>query len=181
MSMEVPPSEVFAIVAYDQCRAIGYDDVMLYDSRTQLLSDNQQMWRVLTDPMRPVTLIGGRTTMEPLLPVILAKGIDDVIVLSRNDHPSYALDQRVRYMRSPEEALESARHTAAVFGGAAVYQAMLPYVQRVLATEVQYRFSPANKYFPDLPQDEWVEVDRQMLDRGAHDAFEADFVTYART
>lgn len=178
MSIELPPPGPFAIVAYDQNRAIGYGNVMPYDARTQLQSDNARMWRILTNPERPVSLIGGCATVEPMLSVILGKGIDDVIVLSHADKSSGTADKRVHYAQTPEEALRLAKHTPAIFGGAAAYAAMLPYTQWVLATEVHHAFSPVDKYFPALPTAEWREEERKPLQRGPHDAFDADFVTY---
>jgi dihydrofolate reductase len=179
MSIELPPLEPFAIVAYDEHRAIGYGDMMPYDARTQLKSDNTRMWDILTNPDRPVSLIGGRATVEPMLPVILGKGINDVIVLSHTERGLEG-DTRVQYVASPEEALRLAKHTPAIFGGAATYAAMLPYLKWVLATEVHHTFSPVDKFFPALPAAEWCEKEREPLQHGPHDAFAANFVTYQR-
>ncbi len=65
-----------------------------------------------------------------------------------------------------------------VIGGASVYQAMLPYCQKVLVTKVQKEF-PADCFFPNLDQEEaWEKTEEGDLQEEG--ALFYQYVTYER-
>jgi len=86
----------------------------------------------------------------------------------------------VTVVRGVDEAIEAARRaadgmdvdTAYVIGGASVYEAFLPYSDRLELTEIDREY-PGDTEFPDWDRSAWREVGRE-------DDGELSFVTYVR-
>lgn len=180
------PNLPFAIVAYDANGVIGFGDEMAYDPQQDLLTDNRHMWAVLTNPEQPVSLIGGRVTLLPLLNIIPDQ-IDDIIVVSRNkrllERQKLLNPERVRLANTPEDAMAMARHTPAVFGGESIYAALQKRLWYVMATEIDTVFANVRnkpvKTFPRLT-DQFIVRSNEAMPRGEHDKFNARFVVWER-
>lgn len=101
------------------------------------------------------TLIVGRKTAETLPPLPGR----DLVVLSRNvDHPRFDTYGWI------ESAIAAAREDdpePVVIGGAEVYRAALPYVTRILLTEID-RDVEADTFF-GLDRTGFVEVSREVM------------------
>jgi len=183
------PSLPFAIVAYDRNHTIGYGDHMPYSPREELLTDNQHMWAILTNPDREVSLIGGSATMLPLLG-ILPPAIKDVIVVTKHpENMPSPLADRVRTADDPVVAVDmalKAGRVPAIFGGASIYNndRLRARLYTVLATEIDAAFVDTTgqsvKKFNPLPVDQWSVVSNEPMPRGPKDHFAARFVEYER-
>ena len=83
-------------------------------------------------------------------------------------------------VHSPEEAAAAAgrQGTCFVIGGASVYRAMWPYIDRVYAT--QLRAAPeSDSFFPDLDSDPaWILTDAEPWQR--ENGIEYRFCTYEK-
>jgi dihydrofolate reductase len=106
------------------------------------------------------TLVMGRATYESIGRPLPGR---TTIVLTRD--PDWSAEGVVT-AGSVEEALALAEGEVYVAGGAAVYEAALPYADEQLISEIDLEPEGDTRY-PDLDLQEWTEVDRQP-----HDGFE---------
>ncbi|WP_135663593.1 dihydrofolate reductase [Halorhabdus rudnickae] len=87
------------------------------------------------------------------------------IVLSRTDQ-EYD-DPRVSHAGGVEEAIERARSAGEpvlyVLGGAAIYEAFLPYYDRMLLSRIDGEYD-GDATFPDFEESEWEIVDERRFD-----------------
>lgn len=187
------PSLPFAILAHDRNGVIGYGDHMAYLPREDLRTDNEYLWGVLTNPDQEVSIVGGSTTLLPLLGV-LPPAIHDVIVVTR--HPEKVAlsnqkhDERIKTALDPITAIDMALASGrvpAIFGGASLYnnEAVRSRLFYVLATEIDTEFQNTTgepvKTFQRLPASEWGVKSNEPMPRGPHDKFDARFVIYERS
>jgi len=95
------------------------------------------------------------------------------VVLSRGDPD---VPNEVVVAGGVEEAVDAARETgtdaAFVIGGATVYEAFLPFADRMELTEIRASYE-GDTYFPEFDRGEWEEVQRE-------ERAEFAFVTYER-
>lgn len=90
------------------------------------------------------------------------------IVLSRD--PSFEIYDGI-IVRSVQEALAQCNQNKEnfVIGGASVYEAFLPYVNRMYLTHIHASFEGADTYFPSVDYDQWKITDRvEMPADGKH-------------
>ena len=105
-------------------------------------------------------LVMGRTTYESIGRPLPGR---TTIVLTRD--PDWRADG-VATAASITEALAHADGDVYVAGGAAVYEAALPYADEQLISEIDLE-PEGDTYYPELDRDEWQEASRD-----AHEGFE---------
>lgn len=81
--------------------------------------------------------------------------------------------------RSLDEAYELADHDISVIGGGQIYEAALPDMDIVYATEIDTNLE-GDALFPELSKDQWSEQDR--IEHAADDKnkYDYSFVTYIK-
>lgn len=138
---------ISAIFAMSENRVIG--------------KDHQLPWHLPADlkHFKKITLgkpiLMGRNTYESIgrpLP-----GRCNVVITRESDYqaPGCVI------VNSIEQALAVTRNNAeiVVIGGALLYEAMLPLVQRLYMTIIHHAFD-GDTFFPTLNQDDWQEIER---------------------
>ena len=156
------------IVGYDTNRAIGFDQDMPWGRD---LKDDLANFKQLTSGN---TVIMGRKTYESIgrpLPnrmnIVISRqkdlSIDGVTVVS-------SLDE-VQGLELPG--------TPYIMGGSQIYSLALPYVSKIIATEVNHSFGEADSYFDEL-DGSWVESSRKHHAADDRNAYNFDIVEYSR-
>ena len=90
-------------------------------------------------------------------------------------------------VRSTEAALRLAAARAvernadeiAVIGGSAIFREMLPMAHRIYFTRI-HASPPGDVYFPDLPRDEWREVERHSYAAEETESADATLIIFER-
>ena len=148
------------IVAKDLDGVIGKENALPWQLPADLKNFRKITWG------KPVIL--GRKTFESIGKPLPGR---TNIVLTRN--PQFEAEGCLM-ARSLEEALDhaSSAEEVVVIGGAAIYAAFLPRVERIYLTEVQGHF-PGDTHFPALDRSEWRETERheQLADAKNPHAF----------
>lgn len=67
-----------------------------------------------------------------------------------------------------------------VIGGERVFAEALPEVDTIYATEVDYSFSDADVFFPQINVNQWEEVSRTSQKANEQNKYSFDFVEYRR-
>jgi dihydrofolate reductase len=161
------------VVAVAENRVIGRGGALPWRMSSDLKRFRRLTWG------KPIIM--GRKTFESI-----GKPLDgrDNIVVSRN---SSFRCTGVHVASNFEAALELAIRLAVergvnevvVVGGANLYQAALPYAERIYLTQVHGRVG-GDTTFPGLDLDQWREIERIPCLRGSKDDFCSDFVIYER-
>lgn len=146
-----------AIVAYDQNRAIGYKNQLLWKNKI----DFKRMRNLVYD----YPLIMGRKTFESIgkpfneennyvITRCFDKTKDLEITLKYNN---------VIYTEDIYDLFEIFKYkTAWIFGGEEIYKLFLPYTEEIYATEIKKKFDKADTFFPSINKEEWIEeVERE--------------------
>jgi dihydrofolate reductase len=158
-----------AVVAYDQNRAIGGHNELLWGPGD--MKDDMRRFRETT---RGHTVIMGRKTYDSI-----GRPLPDRrnIVVSRtvSDIPGAESAQSI------EAALQLAEHddNIDIIGGQQIYALALPYLDAVVATEVQNSFDGADAHFPELPGD-WNITEDTFHESDSDNKYPYRFVTYER-
>lgn len=137
-----------AIVAISENGGIGKDNGLLFH-----ISADLKRFKELTSGH---TVIMGRKTLQSLPG---GRGLPHRrnIVITRD--PDFTAE-RAEIVHSVDEALALAEEDAFVIGGASIYQAMLPYCDKVYLTKV-YADAEADVFFPSLSG--WQVVRRSEM------------------
>ena len=145
--------------------------------------DNQLLWHLPKD-MRHFKqktmgrhIIMGRKTFESIGKPLPGR---ELIVVTRN--PDYHAPG-CKTVRSIEEALawaEQAGETEVLIaGGEQIYRSTLPIVDKIYLTEVKTTLE-GDTFFPELAQNEWVEIQRTAYPADERHAYAYDFVDLIR-
>ena len=67
-----------------------------------------------------------------------------------------------------------------VIGGERVFAEALPEVDTIYATEVDYSFSDADVFFPQINVNQWEEISRTSQKANEQNKYSLDFVEYRR-
>lgn len=156
------------IVAYDTRRGIGANNDLLWGR--DLPADLAHFKKMTTGK----SIIMGRNTFKSIgsrpLPnrqnIVVSRtptGVDGVLTCA-----------------SLEAAYAVAQYDAVVIGGAQLYEAALPSVERIYATEVQAEFPQADAFFPALAASEWQEASREHHPADDANRYAFDIVRYDR-
>lgn len=157
------------IVAVANHNVIGKDNKLIWH-----LPKDLQFFKEKTSGH---VIIMGRKTFESL-PFLLPKR--EHWVLSQSE--SFIVpDNRVKVFRSIEDIVKAARALDQVFiiGGAMIYEAMMPYVDRMYVTKINHDFE-GDAFFPSI-DDSVFEVTH--IEEGIQDEknpYPFSFVTYDR-
>jgi dihydrofolate reductase len=77
-------------------------------------------------------------------------------------------------------AITSGADEIMIMGGAEIYAGALPYADRIYLTRV-HASPEGDVHFPELEVDQWREVSRETLPRGARDQYDATLIVLERT
>ena len=152
-----------AIVAISENGGIGKDNRLLFR-----ISADLKRFKELTSGH---TVIMGRKTLQSLPG---GRGLPNRrnIVITRD--PGFTAE-RAEIVHSVDEALALAEEDAFVIGGASIYQAMLPYCDKVYLTMV-YADAEADVFFPSL--DGWQIIRRSEMQE--ENGLRFQYIDYAR-
>lgn len=157
------------IVAIAKNNAIGKDNNLLWH-----LPDDLKRFKKFTTGHN---IIMGRKTFESLgrvLPnrhhIILSKDpklkIDSKDVEVIND-----ISMLNKYINSDEESF--------VIGGAAIYELLMPYCNKMYVTEIDKDFD-GDVYFPEISLNEWKVTEREAGPEDDENDFKYEYVIYER-
>lgn len=143
------------IVAIAQNGAIGKDNDLLWH-----LSDDLKRFKKLTTG-HPVVM--GRKTWESL-PKRPLPGRQNIVMTNNPDYEAAGATV-VHSVNGLFKALKDCEGEAFVMGGAAIYEALLPFANRLYITRV-YRDYEADVYFPTIDMSEFslVKLGEPMYD-----------------
>jgi len=146
-------------------------------------------WHISSDlkTFRRVTmnkpLIMGRRTFQSLKKPL--DGRDNIVVTrTQNFRPAGTLvvgdfEAALALARRCAEARGSGADEIMVIGGTLIFEAALPFADRIYKTEVHGR-PDGDVFFPVLAPGDWQEVARTPLPKGPRDDFLATFVVLER-
>ena len=82
---------------------------------------------------------------------------------------------------SVEEAIKncSENEESFVIGGASIYRQFLPHADRLYLTRVNRSFD-ADTFFPDIVEDEWEEISREIPEPDPQNDFTYEFIILKR-
>ena len=126
-----------AIVAISENGGIGKDNGLLFH-----ISADLKRFKELTSGH---TVIMGRKTLQSLPGGRGLPNRRNIVITRDIDFTA----ERAEIVHSVDEALALAEENAFVIGGASIYQAMLPYCDKVYLTKV-YADAEADVFFPSL-------------------------------
>ena len=126
-----------AIVAISENGGIGKDNGLLFH-----ISADLKRFKELTSGH---TVIMGRKTLQSLPGGRGFPNRRNIVITREIDFTA----ERAEIVHSVDEALALAEEDAFVIGGASIYQAMLPYCDKVYLTKV-YADAEADVFFPSL-------------------------------
>jgi dihydrofolate reductase len=135
---------ISVIAACSRNRVIGVDGSLPWDLPADL-----RRFRSLTAG-HPVIM--GRTTFESLPPRFRPLPDRRNLVVTRSTWRD--LGHGVETFSTPLAALDAAGSPCFVIGGGQIYASLLPYVDRVYLTEVEFVCS-GDTYFPELDTESW--------------------------
>lgn len=160
-----------AIVAYDKNRAIGRSNELLWVTGTQ--KADMLRFRRLTLHR---TVIMGRKTFESIGGALPDR---DNVIISRT---LTTTESATKVYSNIEDVVKVYRDQpgSIIIGGAAVYAATLPDINRVYVTEVDNIFDDADSYFPELTEDQWILSDEQVFASDEKNKFGYRFLQYDR-
>ena len=138
--------DLTAVVAMDANRGIGKGNSLAW----RLPEDLAHFKRVTID--KPIIM--GRKTFESIgKPLPLRENI----VLSRSGDFS---PQGVQIARTVEQVLHLVgARPASVIGGSEIYRLMMPYLRRLIVTEIDATFD-CDVFFPEIDKNDWLETER---------------------
>lgn len=119
-------------------------------------------------------IIMGRNTFESIGRALPGR---QNIVVSR----TIAHQEGVCVVETLEKALQLAAGTneVMVIGGGQIYQAALPYADRVYLTHIHHRFA-ADVFFPALDTDSWVCEGREFREKDSDNQYDMTFLRFVR-
>ncbi|MEO1889666.1 MAG: dihydrofolate reductase [Cycloclasticus sp.] len=156
------------IVAMGDNNAIGKDNELLW----HLPEDFKHFKK--TTMGKPILM--GRKTYESIGKPLPGR---ENIVITRDK--AFTVDG-VTIVNSIDAALSVSQQydEVMIIGGASFYQQMLPMVNRLYLTLVHHTFD-ADAFFPDINEDEWVEMERREYAADERHRYSFSFVTLDRT
>lgn len=158
---------VSILVAYDRNRAIGHGNKLPWH-----LPEDLKRFKALTMGHH---IVMGRKTFESIgkpLP-----GRTNVVITRELGY----LAEGSIVVDSLERALEVAKDDSEIFilGGAQIFLQMLPFCDRIYATEIDAAFD-ADTYFPEFDTASWTETSREHRADDTGNPHPFDFVVYDR-
>lgn len=165
------------IVATDKQRVVGSENKIPWHIRSDLIR--------LSNLTRGQTVILGRVSYESMVGYYDKSGREmpggTYIVVTRNRNYKPARTN-ARTAHSIPDAFAIANDLGGdtyVIGGSSIFEASLPFVDKIYLTEVQAEV-PGDSYFPPLSQKEWREVSREHHHTDERDEYDSDFIVLER-
>lgn len=166
------------VAAIDRNRAIGKADRIPWRLQRDL-----RMLKQLTEGQ---VVILGRKTYDSMVWYYDRSGRPMpgkmYLIVTRNAQYKPTRDN-ARTAASPEDALRQAHELgddAFVIGGEHIFEAFLPYTDRVYLTEVDTEVD-GDAYFPTLRPEEWYEVSREHFEADEKNDHASDVVILQRS
>ncbi|MEE3420338.1 MAG: dihydrofolate reductase [Lachnospiraceae bacterium] len=160
-----------AIVACDKAWGIGKDGKLLVS-----IPADMQYFKQMT--MGKVVLMGRKTLESFPRKKPLAHRAENIVLTSNPDY----LVEGATVVHSVDEAVEAASKWASedvfVIGGGEIYRQMLPYIDTIYVTKIDYTYD-ADTYFPNLDEDGEWELVRQS-EEGTYFDLIYEFDVYRR-
>lgn len=158
---------ISAIVAMSENRVIG--------------KNNQLPWHLPADlrHFKKITMgkpiLMGRKTFESIGHAL--PGRCNVVITRDENFPAMGCV----LANSIDTALLSVEYSAEIFviGGAALFQQMLPMIQKLYLTIIHHEFE-GDTYFPELVMTEWNEIKRVEHEADQENPYRYSFVTLKR-
>ena len=159
------------IVAFDDNRAIGLNNNLLWH-----ISDDLKRFKTLTTGH---TVVMGRRTFESLPKRPLPNRRNIVLT-----HNASFLYEGVDVAQSVQQCLElissySSDDEVFIIGGSSIYEAFLPYAQRIYATHVHHSFQ-ADAFFPPIDTDVFLVKEQTPLTTDDKSNLSYNYKTYIR-
>lgn len=155
------------VVAYDQKRTIGLNGTIPWLGK---LPADMKHFRQITIGG---TVLMGRKTFESIGKPL----VDRTNIVVTHDQgfefPGVVVLQSLEAYQNP------VAQEVFVIGGAQIYRQVLPYADRVYATEIETSCS-GDTFFPDLDES-WKEIDRERHLKDGTNHYNYSFVTYQRS
>lgn len=160
---------IVMIAAQGKKREIGLNGTMPWR-----LPGDSKHFKELTEGH---TMLMGRRTFESL-PGVLPGRMHIIVSKDPNFHKAH---QRVLIRQDLDECLREAANAAEevfVIGGGVIYNAALPYAQKIYLTQIQRSFA-ADTFFPELGE-EWELTDKSPIQQLPGDEAPYCFQIYER-
>ena len=157
------------IVAIADLNAIGVNnDLLVY-----LPNDLKRFKQITTGH----TIIMGRKTFDSLPKGALPNRTN--IVVSRNANLKL---EGATVVSSIEEAMAICpdNDESFVIGGATIYEAFLPHVQKLYITQIHHLFKDADTFFPEFDMNAWDEESKLAMFDDPKTEFRYSFVNLVR-
>lgn len=168
------------IAAMGSDRTIGKDNRIPWD-----IPEDMEYLRMVT---REKPLVMGRTTYEsickyrnvnPKLNRAMPARFNVMITRDKHYFDDTGVPEGVALAYSPNEGLELAIKTASmmqipeifVFGGAEIYNALLPQTERLYLTEIDKAYA-GDAFFPEFNRDEWTQIKNDQRDGFAFNIYD---------
>ncbi len=144
--------------------------------------NNDLLWHISADLKRfkqltlDHTVIMGKNTYLSL-PVRPLKNRRNIVITDNaDDHfdgcvTVFSVDEAIKNCPENEESF--------VIGGASIYRQFLPYTDRLYLTRVNRSFD-ADTFFPDIVEDQWEEISREMPEPDPQNDFTYEFIILKR-
>ncbi len=156
------------IVAIAQNRAIGCENKLLWH-----IPGDLKRFKKLT---MGHTVIMGRSTYESL-PVKPLSGRKNIVMTHNTtlDFPgcitTHSVEETLNMLEPDQEHF--------VIGGAQIYDAFMPYVDKLILTIVHKDFA-ADTFFPEIDFSQWTEVYREDIVDACELGFDYSYIDYVR-
>ena len=162
--------KIAIVVAYDKNRGIGTGGDLPWGR--SLLADLAHFKELTTGG----AVVMGRKTYESIggRPLPNRKNI----VLSTGEVVG-AIGAK-NFAQALQFASEEPNQDIFVIGGERVFAEALPEVDTIYATEVDYSFSDADVFFPQINVNQWEEISRTSQKANEQNKYSFDFVEYRR-
>jgi dihydrofolate reductase len=159
---------ISAIVAMSENRVIGKNNQLPW----HLPADLQHFKKITMD--KPILM--GRKTFQSIGRVLPGR-CNVIITRDENLQAPGAV-----VANSIETALSSVGYSSEIFfiGGAALFQQILPKVQRLYITIIHHQFE-GDVFFPELNPLEWVEIEKKFHKADAENIYSYSFIVLDRT
>lgn len=159
---------VSILVAYDRNRAIGHGNKLPWHLPADL-----KRFKALTMGHH---IVMGRKTYESIGRPLAGRAN---VVITREI--GYRAEGSI-VVDTLERALDVAQEDKEIFiiGGAQIFLQMLPFCDRLYATEIDAAFD-ADTYFPEFDKESWVESSRDHHEADPTHPYPFDFVIYDHT
>jgi len=138
------------IVAVDKNNGIGRNgDQLAY------ISGDLKRFKALTTGH---TIVMGRKTFEAL-PKGALPNRRNVVITRRHDYHPAGCD----VYNSIKDVMKEADSNEELFviGGGEIYNAFLPYADKIYLTVIDNKFDGADTFFPEIKEDEWKAVEEE--------------------